>query len=421
MRSKLATTYRLAANLTAVVLFALIWRAASPVDGPKTSGSFPSPARVDTSLPALATGGTSTPAEELPSPLDTSNLFVPTGEAAGVLPTASEPLTAAGDAAGAGDSPVTTPDSGGEIVSLAPDGPEVAEPPELSPDPEPATDASPVPPAESPTVPAEEAPPATAAEAPPVPPEEGSPAAEVAKDELEATSTSLSPSPEEAVTATLEPTLTTPTDEAFRPDSGENTLLSQPIAATPDLSPEASSPSAEAPPLLQPDESGALRVAEQSHQPTTSLPHPGGVEVLEQNLYWLGSVDKLSAERANLPERLRLVILSPTPGEGPPVYAGLPALTLPALAGQLDNDAAERFLRAIQVTTGREVVVAFLPDTRTAAFFKGAYLRVKKNPDPEQLLQEIAPELELAGEERGEIIHRLERLEVETLRSVLSK
>ncbi|MCD8352604.1 MAG: hypothetical protein LUC93_18535 [Planctomycetaceae bacterium] len=174
--------------------------------------------------------------------------------------------------------------------------------------------------------------------------------------------------------------------------------------------------STEQPAATQPDESGSLVVAtpetgEDAPVPASApLPRIANLEVLGDGVYWLDSGYDLEKELAAIPEIGTLVFLTPLPDHQSTGFEHVKTESIPADLADLDRDAAERYLHITSAEAG-PVVTAVLPGARGSAFFKGAYLLANRKLDMEEVLRELEPELENAGEARDEIIHRLIRLQ----------
>jgi hypothetical protein len=164
----------------------------------------------------------------------------------------------------------------------------------------------------------------------------------------------------------------------------------------------------------QPDESGAMVVAAPDTgaikpvAAATPLPN-ANLEVLGDGVYWLDPGHDPETELAAVPELRRLVVLAPLPGYRAQEFAHVKTEVIPADPADLTRDAADHF---IHLTGGADkpVAVAVLPGTRGAAFFKGAYLLHHRAMTVQDMLREITPELDDAGDARDDIIHRLTRL-----------
>ncbi len=217
------------------------------------------------------------------------------------------------------------------------------------------------------------------------------------------------PAPIESIATPEEPTLG---DEPVAESSVEPTP--EPEAAAPAVSDDAEA--TEQPAVTQPDESGSLVVAtpesgEDAPVPATApLPRLANLEVLGDGVYWLDAGYDLEKELAAIPEIGSLVFLSPLPDHQSTGFEHVKTESIPADLADLDRDAAERYLHITSAEAG-PVVTAVLPGARGAAFFKGAYLLANRKLDMEEVLRELEPELESAGEARDEIIHRLIRLQ----------
>lgn len=164
----------------------------------------------------------------------------------------------------------------------------------------------------------------------------------------------------------------------------------------------------------QPDETESLVVApsETGSAPVAAItPIPNAnLEVLGDGVYWLDPRHDLETELATVPELRSLILLTPLPGYRAPGFEHVKTEAIPADLADLTSDAADRFIHLTTESANRPVVVAVLPVTRGAAFFKGVYLLRCRNMTEEDMLREIEPELRDAGEARDDIIHRLSRL-----------
>ncbi len=167
-------------------------------------------------------------------------------------------------------------------------------------------------------------------------------------------------------------------------------------------------PEPEEPPVSQPDESGALVVAETPPVRATQLLPNASLEVLGDGVYWLDPRHDLEQELAAIPEVGGLVLLTPLPGYRSTGFEHLKTEVLPADPADLTVDAAEHFLD-LTTNHNRPVVVAVLPGARGAAYFKGVYFLRNRNLPLEDVLRELDPELQEAGGARDAIIHRLIR------------
>lgn len=362
MRSKIGTQSRLAAHILALVLLILMLVYISPSPSVKATAAPARPAAAEPAAKTLA----GTPLAEhappgdadtldriharvTPEPAATATLRPPAAEPAPV----EEPKTA------------TTPDQ----TSLRP--PETAE--------------------------------AISSESPPETPVETA-AASVAADQPDVPAlTGLRPTdePEEAAP--------TPAEELapFISDEGSDTLA--PVSETePSETPVADDSAVIAP---QPDESGSLVVASAdtglTHPVAATTPLPNAnLEVLGDGVYWLDPSHNLEAELAAIPEIGTLVLLTPLPGYRVVGFEHVKTEAIAADAADLDHDSAEHFLH-VAADAKRPIVIAPLSGARGGAFFKGVYLLANRNLSTEEVLREIAPELDQAGEARHEIIHRL--------------
>jgi hypothetical protein len=164
----------------------------------------------------------------------------------------------------------------------------------------------------------------------------------------------------------------------------------------------------------QPDESGALEVAEgdpadHGSEPVLAPLADGGLEVLGDGVYWLSSRRDLIGELAAVPEAKTLVLLAPDGKFETSLPDGLRTEIIPAGMGDIGIDAAEHFLTLVD---GEDIplVIAALPDTGAAAFFKGVYLLVTRGKALDDVFKTIAPDLPGEGKKDEEIRHRLSRL-----------
>lgn len=234
------------------------------------------------------------------------------------------------------------------------------------------------------------------------------------ENETEAVET-IEPQTPEAVVP-IEPAATTETPED--PSSEQSVEVTEPgidedAARRDEEQPVGGEQSSDA----QPDESGALVVAEPEDENTkASQPlHGVNLEVLDDGVYWIDPRHDLEAESSALPEIGMLVLLTPIPGyKGPDVEAA-GTESVPAGMSDLSDDAVARFIHIVS-SARRPVVVAALPGAHGAAFFKGAYLLARRGMDMGETLLEIDPELNEAGPDKEEIVHRLMRLDIEAIR-----
>ncbi len=167
-------------------------------------------------------------------------------------------------------------------------------------------------------------------------------------------------------------------------------------------------PEPEEPPVSQPDESGALVVAETPPVRAAQLLPNASLEVLGDGVYWLDPRHDLEQELSAIPEVGELVLLTPLPGYRSTGFEHLKTEVLPADPADLTVDTAEHFLD-LTTNHNRPVVVAVLPGARGAAYFKGVYFLRNRNLPLEDVLRELDPELQEAGGARDAIIHRLIR------------
>lgn len=163
----------------------------------------------------------------------------------------------------------------------------------------------------------------------------------------------------------------------------------------------------------QPDESGALVVAppESGTSGPIAVATPltnANLEVLGDGIFWLDPRHDLEKELATIPEIGTLVLLTPLPGFQVSGFAHVKTELIPSDSADIMHDSADHFLHVLS-DASRPIVVAPLPGARGAGFFKGAYLLTGRHLTMEEVMREIEPELEQAGETREEIIHRLLR------------
>ena len=170
----------------------------------------------------------------------------------------------------------------------------------------------------------------------------------------------------------------------------------------------------------QPDESGALKVAKDD----PAVPAPdldlaplanGSLEVLDDGVYWFVSGDDVAKGLAAAPEVKTLVLLAPDRKAELGAPEGIRVETIPARLDDIGVDAAERFL-ALEGEDGIPLVIAALPGADGAAFFKGAYLLLKRGRTLEEVFEAIAPDLPVDGAADEEIRHRLSRLQMDVER-----
>lgn len=170
----------------------------------------------------------------------------------------------------------------------------------------------------------------------------------------------------------------------------------------------------------QPDETGSLAVADNETgfaapvAAATPLPNVN-LEVLGENVYWLDPQHDLEKELAAVPEIGTLILLAPLPGFRFQGFEHIQTEIIPADIADLSDDAAARFLHLTD-KPARPVVAAVLPGTRGAAFFKGVYLLARRHLAAADLRKEIDEDLAEAGDAAEEIVHRLERLDVNDLK-----
>lgn len=441
MRSRIDTITRLAAHVTAVVLLVLVWVSTEPKQPPIQPRIIDLPSEPVTlpAVPAEPIAVSPAPAETSPPPVEppAAESAVPVSDEPVPEPPADAPIAPASDEATAAAEPTEGEPSvpadtdeiaqdevqgdGHRLVFQSPEGMDEAEAarrrlvtgpgPAMLPD---RVEAEPAPGEESDKT--ESAPPSdgeeTAAEA-----QDPAPAAEPVAAEPEDGQAAISAREEEPAAADqvqagddVSPTPETtpvPPGEAAPPETGEE---------------EKTDAEAEQPLPMQPDESGALVVADgeasRPEEAALPLPEAAGLEVLGDGVYWIGP-DGLADKIPHLPENTRVVALAPTT-DSPSLNLGIALYdVIPAVGENLDADAAERFLRDLQVKPGESAVAVALPGAWGAAFFKGAFLLAVRDADPDAAFAELEPELGLAGERRDEILHRLRRLDVDSLRALV--
>lgn len=183
-------------------------------------------------------------------------------------------------------------------------------------------------------------------------------------------------------------------------------------------------PVAESDPVSpQPDESGALAVADTPLPEAASLPLPeiDGLEFYRDGLYWLVTADAEDERLGLLPNGTPLLYLYGNK-QSLPNAALLNTQLFLADADTLTDDSAEQFLRVVDGLRLRPAGLAaavVLSDTNTSAFYKGVYLLVVQGLEFDAALAAIEPELQLSGDMRDEIIHRLRRLDLTPLKQIV--
>lgn len=173
----------------------------------------------------------------------------------------------------------------------------------------------------------------------------------------------------------------------------------------------------------QPDESGALAVADTPLPGAASLPLPeiDGLEFYRDGLYWLVTVDAEDERLGLLPNGTPLLYLYGSK-QSLPNAALLNTQLFLADADTLTDDSAEQFLRVVDGLRLRPAGLAaavVMSDTNTSAFYKGVYLLVVQGLEFDAMLTAIEPELQLSGDMRDEIIHRLRRLDLTPLKQIV--
>lgn len=446
MRSRLDTITRLAAHVAAVVLFIVVWISSNPRELDTVAEKVPGDGSMTIHLPAPIGADTTAPTPAAPASADTETLAAsdtPAAEPADAtaeradpeLPGPPEPTLAEGPPENMvdhhvpqgrkdeeeirrrlvlGPGPASLPDHIGadpedEPVPPAETDEQPSDTPEQPPEPE-------LPPVAEPTPEAEDAPPASLAD---------DDSAQVESD------TPPAPTPEPAVEPEEEPASetvaeTTPVPSPPAPISDEpatdNETESIAPATTDTETPAEDEPEPPAGALdVQPDESGALVVAEGADGAPVAaalpLPEDAGLEVLGDGIYWIGSDSPLAEKVAHLPAATKVIVLTPGPNATVPVLFPTAPDVIPAVGEALDDDNAERFVRALAGDGSKAVAV--LPDAWGAAYFKGAYLMAVRGLDLDLALPELAAELDQAGDHRAEVIHRLRRLDTDRLRSLV--
>lgn len=407
MRSRLDIKARLAAHIVAVVLLILVWVSVEPrptLDSSRFAEGKSAHITLDPSL-AEAKIVTSPPAGE---PAAAVSVEVPAVDTAAEAPESPAPPEEP-------EAPAAPPADETAIPE-----PEPVAPPES---PEPGPD--------EPGATPEPAEPAAGAEVLPLPSAEimdrldagvaadSDPAVVLPPADTRGQPVSESPEveavPQPVETSVGEFTATNPV-EALVPEEGAETPVPPAGQATEEApAPEipAETPETE---TQQPDESGALVVAEDAVSGPASLPLPDaiGLEVLGDGLYWIGPENNAAEKLSKLPEGARLVALSPETGGDDPSRT-----VILAVDDGLSEDGAELFLRSVRVEPGDCAAVTVEPGAWGAAFFKAAYLVVARGMALESALAEIGPDLEAAGERRREVEHRLSRLDFDGLKRAL--
>jgi hypothetical protein len=178
--------------------------------------------------------------------------------------------------------------------------------------------------------------------------------------------------------------------------------------------PAAAETAAEPVRLPQPDESGALEVAEPAlgdggSELALEPLEKTAPEMLGDGLFWLSGVGSPSSELAAVPEVRLVVLLTRDREAGMALPDNVRVAVIPAGLDDIGVDAAEHFLSLVEKADA-PVLAAALPDASGAAFFKGAYLLLSRKMEPSEVFQAAESELEAAGEAADDIRHRLSRL-----------
>ncbi len=230
--------------------------------------------------------------------------------------------------------------------------------------------------------------------------------------------------------AAEEATLATPPEEESPPAvpslEPEEFFVEETETIIPDKPAPAEEPEpAVQPDLLtpQPDESGALAVADTQLPEAASLPLPeiDGLEFYRDGLYWLVIATADDERLGLLPNGTQLLYLYGSK-ESLPNAALLNTQLFLATADTLSEDSAEQFLRVVDSLRSRPAGLAaavVLSDNNTSAYYKGVYLLAVQGIDFDAMLTAIEPELQLSGDVRDEIIHRLRRLDLMPLKQAV--
>jgi hypothetical protein len=186
------------------------------------------------------------------------------------------------------------------------------------------------------------------------------------------------------------------------------------VQAEPTIEPDPAGP--------QPDETGALAVADPQLPEAASLPLPeiDGLEFYRDGLYWLVAADAEDERLGLLPNGTPLLYLYGSK-QSLPNAALLNSQLFLANEETLTDDSAEQFLRVVDNLRLRPAGLAaavVLSDTNASAFYKGVYLLVVQGLEFDAALAAIEPELRLSGDLRDEIIHRLRRLDLTPLKRI---
>ncbi|MCL2000884.1 MAG: hypothetical protein FWG74_05575 [Planctomycetes bacterium] len=139
------------------------------------------------------------------------------------------------------------------------------------------------------------------------------------------------------------------------------------------------------------------------------------LEVLGDGVYWLSPGHDLRDEITVVPELKTLVILAPAASRQAEEFGQIRTEILIADLDDLSEDVVEHFLH-LTFAGEMPVLVAPLPEARSAAFFKGLYLMIRRDIEASEAIRKIEAELEDAGSARDEIVHRLLRLDLSALK-----
>ncbi len=410
MRSNLGTRSRLAAHILAVIVLALMLIYISPDTTAPATQTAPA-ARTIAAIPAVPV---QTPPEAIPEPI---------ADALPETPRETPPIPPAAPAAGT-EASVFTEAPG---IIGAPGGAgadagtldQVQTPSAIA-----RTEADALRPPAVPPMPADEAEqPVDIGQEPPaeaIQPPEDMQEPETIQETEDAHEPEKTAEPEAGGAAQEEQEQETPevpAESAEQPEPEQPAPEEQENAPTPETPETAETPQPDPQPLPQPDESGSLVVAAPEtgaiNPVAAATPLPNAtLEVLGDGVYWLDPRRDLETELAAIPELRSLILLVPLPGHRVTDFDHVKTEIIPADPADLTEDAAERFIHLTDAAN-RPVAVAALPGARGAAFFKGAYLLRNRALSAEEMLREIAPELDDAGTARDDIIHRLTRMSAE--------
>ncbi|MDR0363332.1 MAG: hypothetical protein LBJ46_11725 [Planctomycetota bacterium] len=173
------------------------------------------------------------------------------------------------------------------------------------------------------------------------------------------------------------------------------------------------------PAALQPDESGALVVAEDASPATRVEIVPvvdAGFEMLADGVYWLTDPAGVDGHMESIPPNARIVRLSASEKTARPAAGGSGAIALPTDLSCLGYEAAAEFLDLAFEKDDGPLVAVKEPGADAAAFYKGAFLLTATTPDLEQVLRLMESDLAESGQARDDVVRLLSRLDAAGLR-----